>query len=127
MSAADVAAVSLVGWDPALADHVGIAVRGYRRALLAANRSTPVAIDQLVDALDRVAKSGHFDHLKDVGAHAPGHAYRLLDLAEVSMITRLSERTLRRRIADRSLPVERLGRRVLVRPEVLLGYLGAAS
>jgi excisionase family DNA binding protein len=60
-------------------------------------------------------------------AHSQGTEERLLTVADVAEILRLSVRTVRRLIAEDQLPIVRIGRAVRVRGEDLRSFLDTSG
>ena len=103
--------------DPVAAGQVAAALHQHQHALARAGVASHPEVARLLRLAIFVARSGQHDRPGSMRAHA---ALVLDDDPTVTLpvaatLTGLSPRTIRRRIADGTLPVARVGRRVLVR------------
>lgn len=113
------------GLDGELAAHVATALLRYRRWLEDVDRPLPDGLAELLDATCRVAKSGQ-SHPVDAATRQRLRVARLLPPADAAAVLGCSVRTLRRRVADGTLPARRIGRLVRFDPNDLLTLLEAA-
>jgi excisionase family DNA binding protein len=117
--------VLLPGLDPLLAAHVSTALVRYRKWLGDVDRPLPAGFAELLASTIRVASNGQLRR----SAHLVGDHARmgcLLSLDQAAQFVGVSQRTLRRRAADGTLRVRRIGRRVLVHPGDLIDLIEAS-
>ena len=115
------APVALVRVDDELLAVMLEALAGYRRAILAAGRPLPGGLEPLLCRLILCARRRQTLVLREPVAE--GGPVALLDLDQAASLSRLSRRTLQRRIAAGDLRARRSGRRVLVHPDDLAAHL----
>jgi len=115
----------LAGLDAELSAHVSAALLRYQRWLADIDRPLPAGFVELLDTTIRVAKSGQSRHV-DAATRDRVRVARLIRPQDAAAVLGCSPRTLRRRVADGTLPVQRLGRLVRFDPADLLAALEAA-
>lgn len=113
-----------VSIDPRLVGHVAIALAGYQRALRAVGRDTPAGYDALVEQLDQTDKSGQFCREGCSHVHAD-HVPLVLSINDVAAVLHVSERTVRRRLADGTIQSTLIGRRRLVHRDAIVELLAS--
>ncbi len=109
----------LAGLDAELAAHVATALLRYKRWLHDINRPQPDGFAELLKSSIRVAKSGQ-SHPVDAATRQRVRMARLLSPADAAAVLGISERTLRRRVADGTLPARHVGRLVRFDPHDIL-------
>lgn len=115
------APVALVRLDDELLAVLVEAVGGYRRVLLAAGRSLPPSLEPFLRQLILCVRRRQGVVLRE--PVTDGEPVALLDLDQAASLSRVSRRTLERRIAAGELRVRRSGRRVLLHPDDLAAHL----
>jgi excisionase family DNA binding protein len=117
--------VLLAGLDAELSAHVAAALLRYQRWLDDVGSPKPDGFEDLLGSTIAVVRGGQ-SHPVDAATRQRVRVGHFLTTADAATVLGCSQRTVRRRVADRTLQAHRIGRLVRFDPHDLLA-LGTAA